>query len=247
MDFVSEAFIFIYFSVKNYFFYRLIKISKSKSSSLIFSIIVALLTLFVNNLLTNNYQEHLDLSYVKGAIDLPPFLLLYIASDLVVSIILIIFNFYYNVPMFREKAFSIEIIRLFLLHVVFFSFVTHYWSVSFNAKYLNTDDLYICFRTRVQYDLASYYLENQKFPAQIGEATQFTTNPLNKSKLLIELFDEDQSLISVKDEMGNQILSSTDFLGMNLYYKEPARHDDYLRLLNYPIEAYCPNSKYTVR
>ncbi|MEN9327998.1 MAG: hypothetical protein RI947_806 [Candidatus Parcubacteria bacterium] len=211
---------FVYFSCKDFVLARLFK-DKSLKVHPVFSLIMAFIGLYVNAKLQESYVQYLDMSYIKGSIQLPPFPLLFIAADFASSVALILILYvrvgvsFFSIPFARH---FVNVMRFIFIYVVFTSIVSTLW-VHQLEKQINWD--YTCFRNQLAIDAAVYYYRNGHMPESLSEFTTITTNPANRSPLQ---FSRGQGVnITVTDKAGNQLVNGyKDFIGIKIYTDNPA-------------------------
>lgn len=209
---MPEILVFLYFSIKNYIIYDRLRLFKQRRNTLLASIAIGIGSSLLNRFITLQYDNHTNLSFIKGTIELPPFALLLILADIVTTLFIafILWSKKINISSFPKIIY--EITRIFILYVVFTSLVISFWQKSYSEKLLNAD--YLCFKYTLVKDLATYYCQNNQFPEKLEQATALTVNPINNSSLTSQ--DADNVLhYVVKDQKNNIILEGyKDFPGI---------------------------------
>lgn len=192
---------------------------------------MAVAALLINNQLMYSYDDYLNMSYVKGAIQLPPFNFLFLLTDFVSSIALILLIAVRTGTTFFRLSYariSFDILRLVFIYVVFTTITGHYW-LKESIKQFNWN--YQRFKSQVKIDFATYYLRHGKTPENLQDFTRYSINPVNNSSLIYSK----GSLLSttVTDEKGNKILESyKDFIGINTYKDNPSEFFSIYRIEN---------------
>lgn len=228
---------FLYFSIKNHLLYRRFKIF-NKNISLLFSFFIGVFSVLQNQYLVNRYEGFLGMSFVRGAIELPPFLLLLIGADVFSTIVLL---FLVTLSRHRNRkppAALLEITRLLFVYVFFTFLVTNFWMKSIKEKQFNWN--YECFKIELRKDLARYYFQNGRFPNDISKASKLTINPLNGADLVVKN-PESVTSYTIVDTFENKIIvASRDFIGIASYKDNPEFFMEYLNLLD---NSLCENGR----
>jgi hypothetical protein len=228
-----DLLVFFYFSIKNYIIYDRFKLFKQNRYVILSSIAVGIGSFLLNYFITKSYKFNLELSFIKGAIELPPFGILLILADVISTVFVILALRSNKIELLSFPKFAFEAARLVILYTVFTSLTIFFWQKSVENKLLNTD--YICFKYKLANDLATYYCDNGKFPERLDQATTILVNPINNSKLVS---DQGESTISyaVKDQMNNVIVEGhKDFIGISSCSSE---NKDYLKSIQIILDSY---------
>ena len=227
-----EGVLFCYFFLKSFLFYHRFKVFSSKDN-LFVSFLVGSGAFLLNRLLVENYKKVLFQTPVKGAIEIPHFIFLFILADIISTFLLVVLPaFRKGVKMSREVF---EIGRLIMVFVIFGMLTNYYWMRSYEKIFFDPEQNYQCFKHRLLYDLAYFKLHNTYFPEGLSDFTQETINPLNNSFLIYTI--NENGRVFVKDTEGNDIInSSRDLIGIKTGLTNP---DSYLNIIKTGLESYC--------
>lgn len=211
-----------YFTSKDLLLSKLVSKNQFKLNP-IASIFLTIVGLFINSKLDQSYVRYLHLSSIKGSIELPPFILICIAADIISSILIIAIAFYkFHVDYFRNKyAYLIlDIGRLIIIYFVFSFIVSWFWSNQIIEKETSWDSQ--CYKYQLSIDLATYYLKNGSMPGQLSDFTQEIINPINKSPLVYK--PGTTICTQISDERGNILVEGyKKLLGIKIYKTEPMK------------------------
>lgn len=217
---LSNLAIILYFTLKDKIFSKLFG-EKSVKTPPLLAILLTMAALVINSQLTGNYERYLSMSYVKGAIYLPPFTFLFLMADFISSILLTLLLLAKKAPMARKNPgiqTVFDVLRLIFIWAIFQSLVSSFWFKE-ESKLLNFD--YLCFSDQVTVDMAGYYFRNNRLPEKLSDFTNYKVNPINNSKLVLTLGD----VLSVKvsDEKGNIVMEgSKQLIGIKMYETNPS-------------------------
>jgi hypothetical protein len=233
----EEILVFLYFTIKSTFFYKILRFKGSRKVAPLVSVILGLFSVLIDHYLQGDYLWHLNLYFIKGVIRLPPFYLIYIASDLVSSVCLTLYIRASKLPEFRVLAY--EIGRLILLPVIFTTMTTTFWQRSYSDSLItNFNDLQ-CLKCHLERGLAKYYFERGDFPTTetaLYEAVQLKKNPINNTDLVIQV--DGEKFMGINDAMGNELISLLDFAGIGIYKNSP---EDFFDILELSCKHLCPD------
>lgn len=229
-----EIIAFIYFSLKNYLLYKYLKLFKNTKLNHIISLTVSISYLFLERHLTAEYGRYLDFTFIKGAIELPPFIILLIAGDIISTLIVIFIIKKQGISESSLARIFYEFGRFIILFASFYYLVSTFWFSSFNKKLANFD--YTCFKFSLAKDLAVYYLAHGVFPKDLKTATKYTINPVNNAPL-ISFNEKDVLSYKVVDSKGNIIIEGyKDYIGIAISRDRP---EEYLKGLEIMTDNLC--------
>jgi len=208
-----EIIVFLYFSCKSWFLSRIFRDSQIRTHFLV-SLTITAAALLINSQIQAEYARYLDMSYVKGAIRLPPFTLLFILADFISTVVLLLLitaragTSFFKLPVTRILM---DILRLVMIYVIFILIVSRLWVKEVDRN-LNWN--FECFKSQMAIDIAVFYYQNGRLPNRLDEFSQFTTNPINNSDLV---FTDGSTLsIYISDQMGNKIIEGyKDLIGLD--------------------------------
>ena len=231
-----NSIVFLYFSFKNVVFSKLFRGIKLNVHPLV-TIVLAISALFVNSLLLQDYNQYLTMSVVRGAIQLPPFTLLFLIADFLSSMLLLglaikMGKSLNNNP--NSRTF-IDIFRLICISIVFTTIASNLWEGEIK-KQINWN--YECFKNQLTVDLAAYYYRNQLLPKSIEDFTKLIINPINNSELIYS--QGDTLTVSISDKSGNKIVEGyKDLLGIKSSLDNPSSFFSKFKIIN---DTLCKNS-----
>ncbi len=224
----------VYFSFKDSILSRLFKNSVTKLHPF-FSLLMAGAGIYVNFQLQDSYSYYLRLTVVKGAIVLPPFILLFIIADFVTSLLLLLWarvqagkNFF----SYKYARIILDLIRFLLIYVVFSTVLFGIWVKQFEKQ---ANWRFTCLKEQVAIDFATYYFRNRAYPQKLEEFSSYSVNPINNSPFVYT--SGTQLSATVRDEAGNVIMTGTDLLGMELYTNDPQKFFEQRRSMR---DVICP-------
>ena len=211
--------VFLYFTFKNFILSKVFKNTKISTHPAI-SLTMAVLALYANSQLVRSYDRYLNMSYVKGAIRLPHFSLLFVLSDLLATVTVIVIFIIKLGPKFSRLKLMHAIFNfasLLFIYVIFTTLISTLW-LKETQKNVNWN--YMCFKNQIAIDLATFYFKNQHLPEKLEEFTSFKINPINNSPLI--LTPGSTLSIAVTDEKGNKIMEGyKDLMGLKMYSENP--------------------------
>lgn len=76
---------FVYFACKDLFLSKIFP-GRSIRAHPIYSLVMALIGLYIGGALHRSYQEYLSMTMVKGSLHLPPFMLMFLLADFITSV-----------------------------------------------------------------------------------------------------------------------------------------------------------------
>ena len=233
MNLIEDFILYGYFSLKNYLIYHHFRVFKDNKTSLFLSQAIAIGYTLLNRIMIDQYKQQLQLTTVKGSVDLPSFVFLFIISDLTISLILVTKSI--SLPSISRIWF--ELLRAVGLAVFFYLFLTFFWTKSLYAKFFSGNIInYQCFQSTLALDIAKHFFSYGRFPADLSQVTDQKVNPLNKSPLKI-ISTGNPLMFKVVDELGNEIVSATkDFIGISNFRQNPG---DFLLYIEQRKNIYC--------
>ena len=217
--------VFIYFIAKDFILSK-INIGAKKTStnhviSITVSIFISLLALYINANLMDDYSRALNSGYIKGAVTLPPFTLLFILSDIISTIITILIIIgKLGINYLKDPTIKVlfEFIRLMLLGGLFMMITSHLSLNQVIEKQSGFD--YLCFKNQLIIDAAVFYYKNDRNPESLEDFTTIRVNPINKSPLIF--VKKNGNSIYINDEAGNKIIEGLkDIQGLETYKNSP--------------------------
>jgi hypothetical protein len=224
--------IIVYFSVKDFLLSKLFKEKQPKSHPGVI-LVMTVAALVINNLLLADYNRYLDMGYIKGAIQLPPFPLLFILADFISSAgLLLMISVKLGFSAFRKPGMRLltDVLRLVFIYVVFLDVTLHFY-IKETSKQMETFWTYPCFKDQVAIDLAVYYYKNGAIPSKLDDFTNFKENPVNKSPLIYT--PGSQLTTTIIDGKDNKILVGyKDLMGLEMYKSDPPSFFTTLRISN---------------
>ncbi len=227
----------LYFTLKQVVFSKIF----TKKQAAVHPLIVVVLTVLgvlLTHQLQAEYTRYLGMSVVKGAIQLPAYLLLFFLADFVTSLILIgFFSLRLGVAFFKIPYARVlmDVARLFVIFIVFTTLVSSLWSKQIEKE---TNWQFNCFKYQIAIDLSAYYFQHGKLPEKLEQFTSTTKNPVNDSLLLY--FPDSILKTKISDEKENVILAGyADLMGLEQYEKEPQKFYTKYDVVN---EVLCKNS-----
>lgn len=227
---VPSILVFVYFTIKDFLLAKIFRNSDYKVHPLA-SLLLSLMALFLNDRLVASYGSYLDMFYVKGAIALPHFTILFIAADFISSIIILaaltvrLGSAFFRI---RYARFIMDVIRLAFVYVIFTTIASMLWVREVDR---NMNWNFECFKDQVAIDLISYYYRNDGMPSRLGEFTTYTVNPVNNSPLVYVPGSELQTMVT--DEKGNKIFEGyKDLMGVDVYKDNPSDFFASYRIMN---------------
>jgi hypothetical protein len=234
---IPSILVFVYFTIKDFLLAKIFRNSDYKVHPLA-SLLLSFMALFLNDRLVASYGNYLDMFYVKGAIILPHFTILFIAADFISSIIILtaltvrLGSAFFRI---RYARFIVDVIRLAFVYFVFTTIASMLWVREVKR---NMNRNFQCFKYQVAIDLISYYYRNDGMPSTLGEFTTYTVNPVNDSPLVYSPGSELQTMVT--DEMGNKIFEGyKDLVGVDVYEDNPSDFFSSYRIMN---KTWCSGS-----
>ncbi len=219
--------VFLYFVFKNRLLSKIFK-NRATYRYTPLSFFVALFSIYLNSILVSKYNQYLNMSYVKGAIVLPPFSLLFTISDFLASVIVILkIQKYLDILKKPLGSFMFDTTIMIFTFAVFSTVSSALW-VRETGKLINWN--YQCFKDQIAIDMAAYYYDQGELPQTIDNFTNFEKNPINDSPLVLK--PGTTLTISVVDEEGSIILEGSDLMGMEMYSNDPESFFDRFRIKN---------------
>jgi len=211
--------VYVYFLVKDFFISRIFKTSQAKVHPIVHQLL-AIVVMLVNLILIQEYERYLQLSSIKGLVQLPHFTSLFLLIDGVTSVgIVAILALKRGLALFSMPyaRLSIDIIRLVLVLVIFLQVISAIWMKQTNVE-MGWD--YQCFKYQVVIDLATYYYEHRSLPNEINDFTSYTNNPFNQAPLLYSKGEPADTYVT--DTEGNIIVEGPrNLLGLQQYENNP--------------------------
>lgn len=227
----------IYFTLKHFLFSKIFSKKQVIIHPLI-SVAFAVLGILLTHQLQIEYTRYLEMSTVKGAIQLPSYVLLFFLADFVTSLILIgFFSLRLGVVFFKKPYARVlmDVARLFVIFIVFTTLVSSLWSKQIEKE---TNWQFNCFKYQIAIDLSAYYFQHGKLPEKLEQFTSTTKNPVNDSLLLY--FPDSILKTKILDEKENVILAGyVDLMGLEQYKNEPQKFYTKYDVVN---EVLCKNS-----
>lgn len=228
-----EIVVFLYFIFKDRVLSKIFKEAQVKNHPLI-NLAIAIAALFFNNQLQTDYARYLNLSYIKGAIQLPPFTLLFLLADFISSVGILFLMFFRTRTTFFKSPFArtfMDVFRLIAVYVVFTTVISGLWLIK-ERKNMNWN--YLCFEKQIAIDLAVFYYRNNRLPEKLEEFTSYKINPSNNSALI---YTPGSILaITITDQKGNKIVEGyKDINTLNIYKNDPPGFFTSFRILNKSI------------
>lgn len=214
-----DSLVFLYFLGKNTVLSRIFKKHSIKIHPL-YSFALALVAWYVNENLLSQYSFYLDLTSIKGSIQLPHFTLLFIIADFASSMVMVAFSAlaastHADKPVPRM---IVDALRFIWLCVMFTVVTSTLWQQQLLKQ---TNWSYECFRQQIAIDLATYYFRHGGVPDTLSDFTAFVVNPANGSALLYTAGSVRQ--VAVVDQAGNTVLVGyKDLRGITQYENNPS-------------------------
>lgn len=230
VNIMPDILVFIYFFTKDFILAKLFRKSDYRVHPVV-TLGLSLAAVFMNGQLVASYGSYLDMFYVKGAIVLPHFTILFITADFISSIIILAaLTARFGSAFFRIRhaRLVVDVIRLAFVYFVFTTIASMLW-VREVKRNMNGD--FQCFKYQVTIDLISYYYRNDGMPSKLGEFTTYTVNPVNNSPLVYSPGSELHTMVT--DEMGNKIFEGyKDLAGVDVYKDTPSDFFSSYRIMN---------------
>jgi hypothetical protein len=222
--------VFLYFFMKDFVLTKLFRNSDYRVHPIV-TLGLSLAAVFMNDQLVASYGSYLDMFYVKGAIVLPHFTILFIAADFISSIIILVaLKVRLGTDFFRIRyaRLVVDVIRLVFVYVIFTTIASMLWVREVDR---NMNSNFQCFKYQVSIDLISYYYRNDSMPNKLEEFTTYTVNPVNNAPLVYSPGSELQTMVT--DEKGNKIFEGyKDLAGVGVYKDNPSDFFSSYRIMN---------------
>jgi len=227
---IPSILVFVYFTTKDFVLAKIFRNSDYKVHPLA-SLLLSFMAIFLNDRLVVSYGSYLDMFYVKGAIVLPHFTILFIAADFISSIIILTaLTVRLGSAFFRMRyaRFIMDVIRLAFVYVIFTTIASMLWVREVDR---NMNWSFECFKDQVAIDLVTYYYRNDRMPNTLGEFTTYTVNPVNNSPLVYSPGSELETMVT--DEKGNKIFEGyKELAGVDVYKDTPSDFFSSYRIMN---------------
>lgn len=216
---LSSVAVFLYFTLKSAILARLFRRSEFALPQWV-SALLGLVGFFVNIYAQSEYDRYLALSYIKGSIDLPNFMAIFILVDFVsVFVIFWMINSGKNDQVWKEPVTKVvfELLRLTFVAGIVSAVIVYFWQIE-TRNQMGWE--YKCFRYQLQIDLASYYYDQQAFPTTVESFTSSVINPYNDAQIVLQA--SEKGMVSVVDTEGNMLVNGyQDLIGIQLYADNP--------------------------
>ena len=237
MPFPVESILsFCYFSIKNFIYYRWLKIIDRQYASII-AVVVTAASLGLDIYLQFQYDQSLRGGPLIGWIRLPPFWVIYIASDFMTSLLLAFVV--RRVDVVFAKRIVFEVGRVMLMFLFFTTFLSELWlSALAPEKVLS----FWCLQAVTERDISYYYFDHGDFPSTNSEALGALTVKRNETTRsdLVAHFTEEGRFEGIYDTLGNRIVDRTMFIGISLYRENP---NEYYQQIEISTRFSCPEAK----
>lgn len=211
--------IFIYFSTKNTILLKLFKRPEYHRNPHL-DIIIAILAVIFNNWLLNTYQTVNFINFPQNSGSLPPYPLIFIITDLLVSAFFIIRGWrlmphYINIPIY-QFIFSI---MQFVLMTALFTVVVSYFITS--EVIINREQYYTCAKYQLRIDFANYYFTHNTYPDTLAEFTNITRNPITLAPLSYNKYSQALDIEIVDSNEVKFLVGATDVFGLESFKANP--------------------------
>jgi hypothetical protein len=224
----EDLVVFFYFNLKGWILNRIFKFKDTKVYP-VYALVISVVMILFNNFLWNQYRYLQNSTIVKGAINLPGFVWIFLLADLITTVVMYFkLGPYIGLVQSSWRRIGFDLMRLGLMMPIFFGLMQPLWMRQVN-KQANWD--YYCFGKQIEIDFAAYYLKFDKVPAKLADFTEYTLNPVNNSPLRFAAGDV--MLSEVDDLAGNSIfMGGRSLIGIGTYKKMPQRFFEGYRPIN---------------